>query len=84
MDAPQTVSDLLWWAMSGAIFLCVALCATLLGLLLGKLEKISTQLEVFQLVTNRQDKAIVEIQTRCSMNHGTPIVNHFPAEVANG
>lgn len=73
--APDTLSDLLWWVLSGAIFVCVAACAMLLNLLLKKLDTICAKMDKFQDTTTAQDKAIVEIQTRCAFHHESPIKN---------
>jgi hypothetical protein len=73
--APETVADLLWWVLSGAIFVCVAACAMLLSLLLKKLDTICDKMDSLQETTSAQDKAIVEIQTRCAFHHDTPLKN---------
>jgi hypothetical protein len=75
---PQSFADLGWWVLGGAIFVSVSSCALLLRLLLGKLDTICKKLDYFQRAMNRQDKVIVEIQTRCAMNHGVPTINHVP------
>lgn len=79
MAAPETLADLSWWVLSGAIFISVSTCALLLKLLLNKLDTICVNLDRFEETTSAQDKAIVEIQTRCSFHHGTPIKNHIAA-----
>jgi hypothetical protein len=79
MSAPETLADATWWVLSGAIFISAATCALLLKLLLNKLDAICVKLDRFDKATSEQDKAIVEIQTRCAFHHGVPIKNTIAA-----
>jgi hypothetical protein len=77
---PQTFADLGWWILGGAIFVSVAACALLLKLLLAKLKEICKLLSDFQKIMSKHDKAIVELQTRCAMNHRAPLANKIQGD----
>lgn len=70
MDTPQDAMDIAWWVISGLV---VCLMSVVVAMLKYGGGKIIELLQSIVSMNNQQNKAIVELQTRCAMYHKNPV-----------
>lgn len=77
MEAPQEAIDIAWWIVSGALLGSVSIIIALLkyggSRIIQRLDLLCSAIESIVRLNNQQNKAIVELQTRCSMYHNNPV-----------
>lgn len=73
--APDSIVDFVWWALNGVLVAFVGLSTFFIGMILKRLDKICEKLEAYDATTGILSRAIVELQTRCAMNHKYPVEN---------